>query len=354
MGENILRNAPQEQCFRLANGRVLKNLHELANALVSMDERTFSHHVTPARNDFSNWIAGVFGEEELARQIRGLRSREEISRKLGEALKEAGKRYLAQKIERKRQEQKKVYAVQKAQKAPVQLSEVPHGEQKKDAAEQPPARQEEEPARQSPAQKDAAIGEKLEALFRRGVDFIFHRLLDGEQDNYFPVLEYIDDEIDIIEGKLSGTPSNDLLTSILALKHSISLLRKTTLQQTEKLSFLVKNDYRFLSKHALPYFRDIYDHSIRVSDLIDNYREAIINTFEFYMSAVSKNMNEAVKVLSVIATIALPLTVVSSIYGTNFTNLPGSGFHYGFWVMIGFMIVLSGSLVYFLRRRGWA
>ncbi|HIH92341.1 TPA: magnesium/cobalt transporter CorA [Candidatus Woesearchaeota archaeon] len=196
--------------------------------------------------------------------------------------------------------------------------------------------------------------EKLEALFRRGVDFIFHRLLDGEQDNYFPVLEYIDDEIDIIEGKLSGTPSNDLLTSILALKHSISLLRKTTLQQTEKLSFLVKNDYRFLSKHALPYFRDIYDHSIRVSDLIDNYREAIINTFEFYMSAVSKNMNEAVKVLSVIATIALPLTVVSSIYGTNFTNLPGSGFHYGFWVMIGFMIVLSGSLVYFLRRRGWA
>ena len=166
VGENILRNAPQEQCFRLANGRVLKNLHELANALVSMDERTFSHHVTPARNDFSNWIAGVFGEEELARQIRGLRSREEISRKLGEALKEAGKRYLAQKIERKRQEQKKVYAVQKAQKAPVQLSEVPHGE-KKDAAEQPPARQEEEPARQSPAQKDAAIGEKLEALFRK-------------------------------------------------------------------------------------------------------------------------------------------------------------------------------------------
>src|SRR3989338_4761402 len=196
--------------------------------------------------------------------------------------------------------------------------------------------------------------EKLEALFRRGVDFIFHRLLDGEQDNYFPVLEYIDDEIDIIEGKLSGTPSNDLLTSILALKHSISLLRKTTLQQTEKLSFLVKNDYPFISSQALPYFRDIYDHSIRVSDLIDNYREAIINTFEFYMSAVSKNMNEAVKVLSVIATIALPLTVVSSIYGTNFTNLPGSGFHYGFWVMIGFMIVLSGSLVYFLRRRGWA
>ncbi len=196
--------------------------------------------------------------------------------------------------------------------------------------------------------------EKLEALFRKGVDFIFHRLLDGEQDSYFPVLEHIDDEIDFLEGKLSSSPQSEVLTRILDMKHSISLLRKTTLQQTEKLSFLVKNDYAFISKAALPYFRDIYDHSIRVSDLIDNYREAIINTFEFYMSTVSKNMNEAIKVLSAIATIALPLTVISSIYGTNFANLPGRDFHYGFWVMVGFMVILSSSMIFFLRRRGWA
>ena len=196
--------------------------------------------------------------------------------------------------------------------------------------------------------------EKLEALFRKGMDFIFHKLLDGEQDRYFPVLEHIDDELDYLEGKLSSTPQNEILTRILDLKHSISLLRKTTLQQTEKLSYIVKNEYPFISKAALPYFRDTYDHSIRVSDLIDNYREAIINTFEFYMSTVSKNMNESIKVLSMIATIALPLTVISSLYGTNFTNLPGSGFHYGFWMMVGFMLTLSISMIIFLKRRGWA
>ncbi len=196
--------------------------------------------------------------------------------------------------------------------------------------------------------------EKLEALFRKGVDFIFHKLLDGEQDNYFPVLEHIDDEIDYLEGKLTSTPSSDILTRILDLKHSISLLKKTTLQQTEKLSFLVKNDYSFISRHALPYFRDIYDHSIRVSDLIDNYREAVINTFEFFMSTSSKNLNESIKVLSLIATIALPLTTVSSIYGTNFINLPGSDFHYGFWMMIAFMILLSMGMLYFIRKKGWS
>ncbi len=195
---------------------------------------------------------------------------------------------------------------------------------------------------------------KLEGLFKRGVDFIFHKLLDAEEDRYFPVLETIDDEIDELENRLATPHIDKLLPKILDLKHSISLLRKTALQQTEKLSFLVKNDYPPISHSALPYFRDIYDHSIRISDLIDNYREAIINTFEFYMSTVTKNLNESIKVLSLIATIALPLTVVSSIYGTNFINLPGRDWHYGFWVMISFMFLLSIGMLYFLRKRGWS
>ena len=92
MEEGLLRNAAQEQSFHLANGRVLKNLHELSNALISMDEKTFSHHVTKDRNDFSNWILGVFRDEELSRQIAKNRNRESMQGKLSDALKAASKK----------------------------------------------------------------------------------------------------------------------------------------------------------------------------------------------------------------------------------------------------------------------
>src|SRR3989338_10063987 len=92
MEEGLLRSASQEQSFHLANGRVLKNLHELSNALVSMDEKTFFHHVTRDRNDFSNWILGVFRDEELAKQIARNRNRESMQAKLGDALKAASRR----------------------------------------------------------------------------------------------------------------------------------------------------------------------------------------------------------------------------------------------------------------------
>lgn len=195
--------------------------------------------------------------------------------------------------------------------------------------------------------------ERLENLFRKGNDFLFHRLLDLEIDNYPPVLETIDDQIENIEEKATKQPKPELLTKILKLKRLLVQIKKVVFPQREKISFLAKNEYEFLSKKAVPYFRDIYDNSIRVSDAIDNYREAISNTFDAYMSAVSNSMNEVMKVLSIIATIALPLTVISGIYGTNFAVLPGSGFAYGFWVMISGMFLLSVVMIYYFRRKRW-
>jgi len=195
--------------------------------------------------------------------------------------------------------------------------------------------------------------EKLENLFKKGNEFLFHALLDSEIDNYFPVLEKIDDLIENLEEEVTKSPRAELLTKILNLKRQIVTIKKNTLPQREKIAFLTKIEHKFISKKALPYFRDIYDHAIRVSDTIDNYREAVGNTFDAYMSAVSNNMNEVMKVLSVIATIALPLTVISGIYGTNFSNLPGSSAQYGFWIMMLLMICVAVGMLYYFKKRRW-
>jgi len=193
---------------------------------------------------------------------------------------------------------------------------------------------------------------RLENRFKKGMPLFFHRLLDMEIDNFSPALEKFDDEIENIEEEATADPRPELMTKILKMKRTLVSIKRVTMPQREKIGFLAKNEYAHIPKKTLPYFRDIYDHAIRVSDTIDSYREAIANTFDAYMSAVSNRMNEVMKVLSIIATIALPLTVISGIYGTNFTNLPGQHAYAGFWIMVGIMLAMvAGMLVYFKVKK---
>lgn len=194
---------------------------------------------------------------------------------------------------------------------------------------------------------------KLQSLFKKGNDFIFHKLLDFEIDNYLPVLENLDEEIDDIEREITKRTRRDHISRIQDLKYKITSIKKITLPQREKLAILSKTDNPFITEAAKPYFRDIYDHTIRAADMIDNYKDAINNSFELYMSSMSNNMNEIMKVLSIFATISLPLTVVSSIYGTNFVHLPGDTHPYGFWIMIGVMIFISFGFMLFFRKKNW-
>ncbi len=112
-------------------------------------------------------------------------------------------------------------------------------------------------------------------------------------------------------------------------------------------------EYDYISRRSVPYFRDVYDHAVRVSDGIENHIEYMSTTFEVYMSAVSNELNQVMKTLSVIATIAMPLTVVSSIFGTNFHYLPGIDAQYGFYLMILLMTCMSLIMVMYFKRKGW-
>jgi magnesium transporter len=193
----------------------------------------------------------------------------------------------------------------------------------------------------------------LATLLSKGVDFVFHRLLDHEVDNFLPVIETFDDEIEMVDETATGRPTQEKMQNILRIKREIHELKKTTHPMRDKVSFLTKEHVKFISEKAVPYFRDVHDHTIRISDAVESYREEIGSTFEVYMAAISNSMNEVMKVLSMIATMALPLTVISGIYGTNFANLPGSQQKYGFWGMILAMVCVSTGFLLYYKRRKW-
>ena len=195
--------------------------------------------------------------------------------------------------------------------------------------------------------------ERLGKLLEKGPEFVFHRLLDKEVDNFLPILEKFEASIDLLEEKAIANAAPLVLSEILAKKRSLAKLKRMALAQREKLSFIVKNKYKFIAKRSNPYFRDVYDHAIFISDTLDNQREAIGNCFDVYMSTVSNNMNQVMKVLSIIATIALPMGVISGIYGTNFVNLPGSGALVGFWVMIGSMVLVMVVMLGLFKKLKW-
>ncbi len=195
--------------------------------------------------------------------------------------------------------------------------------------------------------------DRLGSLLRKGHDFLFHRILDMEVDNFFPALEALESAIEGLEDEAITRPEPALLSRILEHKRRVVRIRKITLAQREKISTLAKSEQPLITKKAVPYFRDVYDHAIRVADMAESAREAVANAFDVYLSTISNNMNEVMKVLSVIATIALPLTVISGIYGTNFSNLPGAAIPNGFWVMLIGMVAMVVGMLLFFRKRGW-
>lgn len=195
--------------------------------------------------------------------------------------------------------------------------------------------------------------ERIEKNLGKGPDFLMHRIFDAEVDRCFTELDEKGHAIDVLEEKAASNPDKSVLSEIYSLKRELSQLKRIFIAQREKSGWFAKSGHHFVSAAAVPYFRDVYDHSIHVSDAIDNYRETIANAYDVYMSAMSNNMNEIMKTLSVIATIALPLSVISGIYGTNFTNLPGQGVASGFWLMLLGMAGLCVVMLLYFWRKKW-
>lgn len=188
---------------------------------------------------------------------------------------------------------------------------------------------------------------------QRGPDFLFHIIIDEIVDNYTPVIEYFDQQLDELEASIFQDFEPSTLPKILSLKKGIIRLRKISTYQREILNRLSRGEFALISTEEMLYYRNVYDHLVRIADLVESYRENIAGLLEAYLSVNSNRMNQVMKVLTVISTIFLPLTFISSIYGMNFKFMPELEWKYGYLIIWGIIIGIAAFMLRFFKKKGW-
>jgi magnesium transporter len=188
---------------------------------------------------------------------------------------------------------------------------------------------------------------------RRGPDFLFHHVLDQMVDEYAPVVERVAARLDRLEGRVFRDPSPKLLARLLRVKRVVSGLRKTLILEREVLARLTRGEFDLVDEREVVYYRNVYDHLVRYTELIESAREMVSDLMESHLSAVSTRLNQIMKFLTMISTIVLPMTLVAGVYGMNFDHIPELRWHYGYPLALGAMAALGlGSVAYF-RWRKW-
>ena len=190
-------------------------------------------------------------------------------------------------------------------------------------------------------------------IFEYGLDFVLYTIMDILVNNYMPILQDLEDHIDETEEELFERPGPEDLRKILTLKRTLLKLKKTVFPQREVMNHLARNEYQFITQKTQFYFRDVYDMLFRITEMTESFRDVTTAMVETYLSTVSNRMNEVMKALTIITTIFMPLTVITGIYGMNFKYMPELNTKYGYFVVLGIMILVAGGLFTYFRRKKW-
>jgi magnesium transporter len=189
-------------------------------------------------------------------------------------------------------------------------------------------------------------------LLGQGPAHLLHFLLDVLVDHYIPVTDLISEEIDELEHLVFRSADQAAHRRILRLKRGMAALRRIVGPQRDTILALTRDEFQAIPAEIRPYLRDVYDRLARVSDLLDSFRDEVAGLLELNVSVVSNRLNQVIKILTVIATLGLPLTVVTSYYGMNFA-LPEYRWKHGELYVLALLIVLVGATWWYLRRRRW-
>jgi magnesium transporter len=192
-----------------------------------------------------------------------------------------------------------------------------------------------------------------------GIDLLLHQVLDRLVDKYQPILEQLQDDLDELEEEAMTEPTPSLLTRITMKKRELLNLRRIIGPQREVLAQLTRGEVPFIRESTRIYLRDVLDHLIRAVETIELYRDLVVGVRDIYMSSISNNLNQIMKTLTIITVIALPMTIVTSFFGMNFSDerVPGWGWLLnsagGFWLSMAFILAVVALVLMLFRKRRW-
>lgn len=190
----------------------------------------------------------------------------------------------------------------------------------------------------------------------RGSDYLLHQILDRLVDDYIPVVDDFGAAIDDLETrifKMKGGGSNKILEEIMDLKRSMARLGRIGTKQLDVVSRLASGEFPLIDRDVLPFYRDVYDHLHRVSVLAENHRDLIVGLSNIHFNVVANKTNDVVKFLTIFSAVWLPLSFIAGVYGMNFENMPELKTRNGYFLTLGVMALVVGSLLIYFWRKGW-
>jgi len=193
----------------------------------------------------------------------------------------------------------------------------------------------------------------------RGSDYLLYALIDLVIDEGFPVLEWLGDQIEQLEEQLLEAPTRGGLHRLHQLRRTLAILRRMLWPQREVANRLLRGDTPLIREENKIYYSDCYDHSIQIMDLVETYRDLVTSLLDVYLSSVSYRLNEVMRVLTVIATIFIPLTFIAGVYGMNFSHpgspwaMPELHWYYGYPLIWLLMIAIAAGMLLYFRHRKW-
>jgi len=190
---------------------------------------------------------------------------------------------------------------------------------------------------------------------QRGAAYLLHQILDQLIDLYMPVVDDFDNTINMLEDRVFQMRRGNtaVLEEIMDLRRSVARLKRISARQLDVLYRLSNGEFPQIPANILPFYRDVHDHLLRISDLSESYRDLVSGLFDIHFSVTANKTNDVMKLLAIFSAIMLPLSLIAGIYGMNFENMPELHNRNGYYLTLGFMVLIALALLFYFWRKGW-